>query len=130
MPAEWAQPLKVSMKAGESLATKQFYFVKLNADNQVILPTAATDVPLGVLQNKPGNAETAEVVVIGGTKLSSDAALTAGTLIGPAADGQADAKVAGTDTTEYVCGQVIEGSGAAGGLASAVINCATPHRAA
>ena len=124
------QQVKVSLKAGATLAGKQFYFVKLNADNQVIVCAGATDVPLGVVQNAPASGETAEVCVSGVTKVSSDAALTAGNLIGTAADGQADAKTAGTDTTEYVCGQVIEGSAAAGGLATAVINCANLNRAA
>lgn len=124
------QQMKVSLKAGASLAGKQFYFVKLNADDQVIVCAGATDVPIGVVQNAPASGETAEVVVCGVTKVSSDAALTAGNLIGTSADGQADAKTAGTDTTEYVCGQVIEGSAAAGGLAVAAINCANLNRAA
>jgi len=61
--------------------------------------------------------------------VSSDAALTAGNLIGPAADGQADAKTPGTDTTEYVSGIVVQGSSAAGEMAVALI-AGVPHRAA
>lgn len=126
------QQIKIpGLKAGADLSTKQYYFVKLNADNQVIVCAAATDVPIGVLQNKPdASGKAAEVCAIGVTKVNSDAALTAGNLIGPAADGQADAKTAGTDTTEYVCGQVVVGSAAAGGFATAVINCANLNRAA
>lgn len=115
--------------AGEDLRTKQFYFVKLSGQT-VIACTGATDKPIGVLQNAPNSGEAAEVMSIGITKVSSDAALSVDALIGTSADGQADAKTPGTDTTEYVVGRVIGASGAAAGLATAMINCATPHRAA
>lgn len=119
------------LKAGADLSTHLYKFVKLNADNQVIICAAATDIPIGVLQNKPdASGKAAEVCCIGVTKVNSDAALTAGNLIGTAADGQADAKTAGTDTTEYILGQVIVGSAAAAGYATAVVNCASPARAA
>lgn len=119
------------LKAGADLSADQYKFVKLNADNQVILCAAATDIPLGVLQNKPdASGKAAEVCCIGVTKVSSDAALTAGWLIGTSVDGQGDRKIAGTDTTEYVVGHVIVGTGAAAGLATCVVNCASPHRGA
>lgn len=116
------------LKAGADLSSDQYKFVKLNADNQVILCAAATDIPYGVLQNKPSaSGQAAEVCVVGQTKVSSDEALTAGWLIGTSADGQADRKIQGTDNTEYVAGQVQVGSGAAAGFATAFVNCATPH---
>jgi len=63
------------------------------------------------------------------TKISSDAGLTLGNLIGTSADGQADAKTAGTDTTEYVVGVMLTTTGAAGVIGTAMVNCANPHRA-
>ena len=39
----------ITLTAGESLATKQFYFVKLNSSGQVILPTANTDIPIAAV---------------------------------------------------------------------------------
>jgi hypothetical protein len=54
------------LKAGADLRTHQYKFVKINGDNQVILCAAATDVPLGILQNDPNTNEEA-VVAIGGT---------------------------------------------------------------
>ena len=119
-----------SFIAGATLATKQFYFVKLSADRTVIVCSAATDKPVGVVQNKPASGETAEVMIIGQTKVEADGALTAGALIGTSADGQADIKLPGTDTTEYVVGMVTLGAGAAGRRAEALINCANPVRAA
>ena len=116
--------------ASADLSGKQFYFVKLSGAGTVTVCAAATDVPIGVLQNKPTSGQAAEVMMLGISKVSSDAALSRGNLIGTSGDGQADAKTPGTDTTEYVVGQVIEASTAAGGLATAVINCANLARAA
>ena len=115
--------------AGEDLSSKQYYFVKLSGST-VVACGGATDKPIGVLQNAPTSGQAAEVMVIGITKVSSDAALSVGNLIGTSGDGQADAKTPGTDTTEYIAGQVVGASGAAGGYATAVINCANLARAA
>lgn len=117
-------------KAGASLASSQFKFVKLNTSGEVIVCAAVTDVPYGVLQNAPASGEVAEVCVIGITKVQGDADLAKADLIGTSADGQAAAYVAGTDTTKYIVGQVLDDNAAAGGYATAVINCANPHRGA
>lgn len=116
--------------ASADLSSYQYYFVKISDDREVTVCAALTDVPIGVLQNAPESGQTAVVMVIGETPVSSDAALTAGNLIGPSADGQADARTIGTDTTHYVCGQVVAGSSAAGAQATAIINCANLGRAA
>lgn len=118
------------LTAGADLTAKQYYFVKLSADMTVTVCNGATDIPIGVLQNAPDSGEAAEVCAIGVTKVSSDADLDAGHVIGTSADGQADVKVAGTDTTQYAVGIVLQGSTAAGGLATALINCGSPGRAA
>jgi len=118
-----------SYLAGEDLSSSQFKFVKLSTGTAVVCD-GATDVPIGVLQNKPASGENAEIVVQGGTKVQADAALAAGDLIGTSADGQADKKIPGTDTTEYVCGRTLEASGAAGDIIAAAVDCIAPHRAA
>lgn len=119
-----------SFKAGGDLSAKQFYFVKLSAADTVVVCSGATDIPVGVLQNKPAQNETAEVLILGESKVSADAALAVGVQIGTSADGQADAKTVSTDSTEYVCGTVTVASGAAADICSALINCINPHRAA
>jgi hypothetical protein len=121
--------LPYSFEAGADLRTHQFKFVKLSADDTVILCAAATDKPIGVLQNKPNTGESAEVMLVGITKVQVDEALVAGDLIGTSADGQADKKVVGTDVTHFIAGQVITGAATAGELASALINCANLARA-
>lgn len=116
--------------AGEDLSSKQYHFVKMSANRTVVACSGLTDVPVGVLQNAPTSGQAAEVTAIGVTKIVGDADLSAGNAIGTSADGQADAKAIGTDTTQYVCGIVILDNGAAGGMITAVINCASPSRAA
>ena len=124
--------LMKTFEANGDISTKQYYFVKPHTVfNRIVVCTGATDIPIGVLQNKPDAAgKAAEVMMIGLTKVSADAALTIGDLIGTSADGQADAKTPGTDTTEYVVGRVYEAASAAADIVSAFINCMNPHRAA
>ena len=123
--------------SGEDLSasTVAFKFVKLSADRTVVVCSGATDKPIGVLQAPTPTSATGQAVSVVGfgvTKVQADASLTYGTLIGTSADGQADAKTPGTDTTEYICGQVIEVAGGttAGNYITAFINCANIGRAA
>lgn len=116
--------------ADYSAAANQYKFVKLSANKTVVLCTGVTDKPVGVLQNRPLSGGAAVVCAVGVTKVRGDADLGFGDLIGTAADGEAAAYAAGTDTTKYIVGQVIEDNGAAGGYATAVVNCASIHRGA
>ena len=129
--AKFGPQITMSFDAGADLSTKQYYFVKLNSSGQVVVCAAVTDVPIGVLQNKPSVVgEAATVCILGRTKVSADEALVAGNEIGVSADGQAQVLVVGTETTVRVLGQVTGAAGAAGRLGSAVINCIAPGRAA
>ncbi len=124
------QQLNVSAIAGADLSAKQYHFVKWSANGTVIACAGATDIPAGVLQNAPASGDAANLCVIGETKIVGDADLDAGQLIGTSADGQADRKIPGTDTTEYIVGSVKHGNTAAGGFITGVVNCASPGRAA
>lgn len=128
----WEVPvLKIpGLTASADLTAKQFYLVKMSGEKTVTVCNAVTDVPVGVLQNAPDNGQQAEVMAIGISKVSGDEDLAYGNLIGASSDGQAQAVAAGSETTVYIVGHVIEGNGAAGGLATALINCASPARAA
>lgn len=121
--------LRITLEAGEDLSAKQFRFVKISSGKAVAC-AAATDVPIGVLQNDPKSGQEATIVVVGGTKIVSSASIAAGIKIGTDSNGKADAKVAGTDTTEYTVGQVILGAGADDEYLTAVVNCAAPARSA
>ena len=124
--------LNKTFEAAADLSTKQYYYVKgTSTFNRVNVCTAATDIPIGVLQNKPDAAgKAAEVMIVGITKGSANGALSIGDLVGPSADSQVDGKTAGTDTTEYVTGQVLEAATAAGDIITMTVDCLNPHRAA
>ena len=123
--------LTETFKGSGDLSTKQFYWVKLTANpREVIICNGVADKPIGILQNKPdADGKAAEVMVIGRTKVSSDAALNEGEAIGTSSDGQTELKnqVTGNDTLEYVTGTITAASGAAGEMAEAIINCANPN---
>lgn len=127
MAWEGPQPIKLpAFKAGADLSAKQYYFVKLSAADTVTVCAATTDKPIGVLQNKPTSGQTAEICCVGVTKVSGDADLALGDSIGTSADGQAAAYTV-ADTTKYIVGTVLQDNAAAGGLVTAVINCANPR---
>ena len=130
MAVEGFQITAPGLTAGGDLSSGQYRYVKLDANEQVIICTAVTDIPIGVLQDTPdASGKAATVCVVGDTKIASDVALSAGWLIGPSTDGQAERKIPGTETTEFICGQVMRGSSGAGVLARAFVNCASPARA-
>jgi hypothetical protein len=122
--------VKVTLVAGADLSAKQYTFVKLDAAGAVIAAAAATDIPVGVLQNAPIAGQEAEVLIVGGTKIVAGAAIGEGAQIGTGSTGKAVALVAGTDTTKYVVGTLLTESAADANVVTAVINCANPHRAA
>ena len=122
--------VRATFVAGADLSTKQYTFVKLNSSGEVIAAAAATDIPIGVLQNNPTSGAEASVTIVGGTKIVAGAAIGEGALVGTSSTGKAVALVAGTDTTKYVVGTLLTESGADGDIVSAVVNCANPGRAA
>ena len=115
------QQICATFEAGADLSAKQYYFVKLSAANTVNVCSAITDIPIGILQNKPGSGEAATVCLFGISKVSANGTLAAGNLIGTSADSQADAIAAGTDTTVYTMGQALEAA-AAGDTVSMFLN--------
>ena len=111
--------------AGLTAATVQYRFVKISADNTVVLVAATTDIPCGVLQAPvQATGDPVEVIYIGETMLQADASTTAGNVVATSADGQAQAAVA----AQYPVGLVINVAGAttAGNLITALIDCAAP----
>lgn len=111
----------LSFKAGADLSAKQYYFVELDSDGHVTACNGATDKAIGVLQNDPTSGQAALVCVFGRTKVSADAALSIGDLVGTSADGQADAKTPGTDTSDYVKGIVTKATANAGEIAEIIL---------
>lgn len=113
----------ITLKAAADLSAHQYKFVKLDSNGDAAAIAQETDVPIGVLQEKPAAAGRAcQVMVIGVSKLQGDADLAKGNAITTSADGQAQA----AKGTCYTVGQVLEDNSAAGGLLTAIINCAAP----
>lgn len=126
-----AYAVKVTRVAGADLSALQYTFVKQNSSGQVVAVAAATDIPIGVLQNAPTSGQEAEVLVTGGTKLKSGATITLGThfVLGTTSAGAATPLAPGTDTTKYIVATPLS-SAASGDIMSAIVNCASPARAA
>jgi hypothetical protein len=124
------EPIKWSFVSTNDLSAKQFFFVKLSANNTVVLCAAVTDIPIGILQNKPTAGQTAEVVISGITKVVCAASSAAGVQIGTDGAGKAAIYAAGTDTTKYIAGVVLDGVTAANGIATVAIDCTNLNRGA
>lgn len=87
--------------ADYSATTEQYKIVRASSATQVTTTTAATQIPLGVLQNRPASGQAAEVRVNSGstTKCVAGAAITAGAEVMSDASGRA---ITATTTNEVV----------------------------
>jgi hypothetical protein len=122
---------EVTLEAGADLSGQQHRFVKLNASGQAVAITAVTDIPVGILQNKPkGVGNPATVMVAGISKVIGAADLSMGNLVGASNDGRAAAYTGGVDTTKYIVGHVLEDNTMANGMCAVLINCMNPSRGA
>lgn len=123
-----ANAVKITLVAGADLSAKQYNFVKLNASGLAIAIAAATDLPIGVLQNAPLSGQEAEILVTGGTKLVLGGTVATAAIVSPSATGAGVAVVHGTDTTKFALGQAVTG-GASGEIITAIVACANAGRA-
>tara|TARA_R110001599_G_scaffold243355_2_gene443144 strand:+ start:2211 stop:2594 length:384 start_codon:yes stop_codon:yes gene_type:complete len=117
----------ITLEAGADLSSSQYKMVKLSA-GKAILCVAVTDIPVGVLQNKPTSGQAATVCVSGASKMLAGATINSGDQVGTDASSTAAPYVAGTDTTSYVVGTALVG-GSSGEVLTALINTEAPHRA-
>jgi hypothetical protein len=97
-----------------SAVTSQYKVVRATSATQVDITTAATQPPLGILQNRPKLGEAAEVRVNSGstTKAHAGAAITAGLEVMSDTSG----RVIAATTTNEVVGIALTAAGAAGDL--------------
>lgn len=102
----WAR----SMAANADLSAKQFFLVKRHStEGQCALVAATTDVPVGLLQNKPAAAgRAAEIMVLGLSKADVAAAtdIAIGDVLGPDANGRLVKKTANNDIVNATAEQV------------------------
>ena len=97
-----------SYVSSADLSAKQYYFVKLDASDEIELCSAITDIPLGVLQNAPEAGQVAVVRTIGNTKVVANGAIARDVDVGPATTGKAQTAV----STQFPCGRVIHAAAA------------------
>jgi len=109
-----------SFPAAADLSGNQYYFVEIGATG-VTVCDAATDIPLGVLQNKPGSGAAAAVRVTGISKVIAGGAISVGNPVGTDASGRARALTPGTDTTAYIRGIALEAASAANEIISVLL---------
>lgn len=117
--------LSFTSAADLSAEANQYKFVKLDANGEVVLCTAAGESAIGVLQNRPKLGEQATVRAVGVSKVQADAALNEGDRIATSADAQAKAAsalVQATGAASNVLGIALTAPSAAGVLFSAYIN--------
>ncbi len=99
---------EITLEAGADLSLKQFTVVKLNSSKQLVVVTAITDIPFGILQNKPdAQGKPAAVVPIGSggvSKIVLGATVATGILIGMSTAGKAVADA----TTNFNLGILID----------------------
>lgn len=129
MAVEGMVALKDSRVANADLSALQYKFVKLLSTGKVDAISAVTDVPYGVLQNKPTSGKLAEIIVIGITKMVAGAATTIALPVGADSTGRAvTTYAAGTDTTKYNVGVCRIAAANANEITTVVVNCANPAR--
>lgn len=104
-----------SYVAAADLSAKQFHFVELVGADQVNACNAATDIPIGVLQNDPRAGEAATVWGnVGVSKVVSDGSgtpIARGNWLGTNAVGRAVVKTANND---FIVGMALDASAANG----------------
>ena len=120
-----------SMKTAAALAdysSKQYYGAKMNADREVVLPTADTDVPVGLVLNKPENSQVAELLIVGRAPGVVGEAIAAGELVRIDNGGKVMVFAPTTDITSYCVGQCVEGADTDEEMGVFNFNFAAPHK--
>ena len=123
--------IDLSFEADEDLSSDQYRIVVLDATSKKVRrPNAATDIPLGVLQNAPASGKAAAVrpVGCGGvSKVVLGATLTAGVIAALEYVDAADAgKAKAVAATQYPVGLLLEG-GDEDDLGSILLASMTAH---
>lgn len=103
-----------SHEADASFASKQYYGCKYGTDNHVTTMAADTDVPAGIVTNKPGSGEPAQVLKIGRCPGVVSEAITYGQKVRIDSNGKVALCEPGSDTSSYMVGTCVQGADADG----------------
>jgi hypothetical protein len=131
MAVEKGPYLDWTVLANSDLSGQQYHFVKFHGTatiDAVVGIAAATDLPLGLLQNTPGAGEEADCRLSGISKAIAGGTITRNDLLTIDATGAVVKATIGTDTTKYVVGRALE-SGVAGQVVSIILDVTAPYLA-
>jgi len=115
--------LDLTFKAGEALTAKQFYFVKLDANGDVVA-CGENQVSIGILQNAPADNKAARVRLLGTSKLVMNEACDEGEAITSSTDGRGEVVDA---VDEYAGAIALEAAAAAVDTTYEVIEVLITH---
>lgn len=121
-----------TFKATATLAAAQWKVVMQDTSNpgNVVLSTAITDHPIGILQDAPAAGEAGNVCIMGISKFIAQGTIHVGDMLGlGTTDGGLTKITLGTDTTVQVLGQALSEC-ADGDIGWAVVNFSAAGRAA
>lgn len=131
MAVEKGPYLDWTVLANSDLTDKQYTAVKFNGSatsETVVAVSAATDLPLGILNNAPAAGEEADVRLLAVQKVKLGGTVARDDLLTIAADGRIVKATIGTDATKYVIGRALE-AGTANTIISAALNTLNPYLA-
>ena len=109
----------ITLKAGADLSAKQYFFVKIDANGDVVLAGNGENA-IGVLQNAPASGEAANIAVAGVSKviIGDTTSLDSGVVISSDANGKATLGV----STDFALAILIEDTTANGDVVSCLIH--------
>lgn len=99
--------------AGEDLSSKKYYIAQLDASGNVEVGESATDLLVGVIQNKPESGKAALIRNAGTSKVVASAAIAIGAFVTTTSAGKA---VTTTTDKDVVIGRALEAAGADGDI--------------
>ena len=108
----------ITLKAGADLSAKQYFFVKIDANGDVVLAGNGENA-IGVLQNAPASGEAANIAVAGVSKviIGDTTSLVSGVVISSDANGKATLGV----STDFALAILIEDTTANDDVVSCLI---------
>ena len=115
----------VSLVAAEDLSDWQYKIVYIDSNGQAAqLDDGGGEIPAGVLQNAPTSGQTANVLVAGVTKATSNSGFALQNLLGTE---DSSGKLTNVIAGNYVVGQPITAPGADDDVFTALVNFATTY---
>lgn len=105
--------------AGESLASAKYHIVQLDASGNIEIGKGATDLIVGVLQNKPASGGAALYRFGGTSKVVAGGVIAIGDMVTSKSDGRG---LTTTTDGDIVIGRALEAAGADGDIIEVLLS--------